>query len=82
MNRRLRVRAFTRTIPAERGYVGETRERVQQLLTYTGGWPLWEVVDEEIVPDWHLIDLGALGSSEWRSKFSGLGTWGKDGVIR
>ena len=80
MNRPLRVRAFTRTVPAERGYVGETTERVQQLQARVN-W-VWEVLDEEIVPEWSLIERGALGSSDWKSKFSGLGAWGKDGVIR
>jgi hypothetical protein len=29
----------------------------------------WEV-DREDVPLWHLINMGCLGSSEWRSKFA------------
>lgn len=79
MNPTKRVFAFTRTVPADYGYVGETKERVQQLQVKG---PLgWVVVDEEIVPEAALISLGATGHLGWESKFSTIGSFGKDGVL-
>lgn len=80
MSRQLRIHVFTRTVPAERGYIGETKERVQQLQVMG---PLgWVLVDEEIVPEAALIAEGATGDCGWCSKFAVFGSWGRDGKVR
>lgn len=34
------------------------------------------IIDKEKIPDWAILQLGCLGSTEWRSKFVGLeGIW-------
>ena len=35
------------------------------------GLPIWRrILDREEIPDWALIQIGAFGSTEWRSKFA------------
>jgi hypothetical protein len=38
---------------------------------YIGRWCIWStVLAEEEIPDWVLIQLGALGYTTWESKFA------------
>jgi hypothetical protein len=76
----IRVHAFTKTVPAPRGYVGTDVTHFQQLQVQT---PFgWVVVDQEEVPDHVKISLGCYGDTGgWVSKFASLGEFGADGII-
>ncbi len=64
-----RVRVFNRRQrESYGGYVSFETLRVQQLQVKR--WWGWQTVDEEIVPEHVLIEIGAMGSSNWKSKFS------------
>lgn len=61
----LRVRAFGRRNEWQRTQV---LEKVWTLF----GWPVWtKEIDREEVPPHVLIEVGALGSTDWRSKWCG-----------
>jgi hypothetical protein len=79
-NAKMRVYAFTKKVPAPRGYVGMDEVHIQQLQVQT---PLgWVTVDEEEVPAHVKISLGAYGDTGgWVSKFAKIGSFGRDGVI-
>lgn len=77
----LRVKAFSRTIPAPPGYVGTTTYYGQRLQRRFG--PFWITLDQEEVPAHVKISMGAFGDTGgWVSKFAKLGAFGRDGVIR
>lgn len=79
MKAHLRVRAFGRRDEWQRTQV---LEKVWTLF----GWPVWvREIDREEVPSHVLIEVGALGSTDWRSKWCGQGGiwWGrKSGYIQ
>jgi len=79
--RELRVYAFTKTIPAPRGYVGFEEIYIQQLQerTFMG----WKTIDEEEIPLRVRISMGCFGDTGgWVSKFSPLGNFERDGIIQ
>lgn len=77
-----RIYAFTRQQKQPHGYVGFEEVHVQELHKKT--WFGWKVIDEEIVPSHVIISIGCLGvdPSNWRSKFTKFGSFGRDGVIQ
>ena len=79
----LRVHAFTKTVPAPRGYVGTEQIHIQQLQTQVPGLGgRWITLDEEEVPSHVKISLGCFGDTGgWVSKFAKFGTFGRDGII-
>lgn len=77
--RQLRVKSYTRRVPAERGYIGEDVIHIQKLEEKR--WHGWVAIDEEEVPAHVKIAIGALGSDSWKSKFGVHGTFGRDGII-
>ncbi|AFU86733.1 hypothetical protein D869_gp181 [Caulobacter phage CcrRogue] len=75
-----RVRAFTRRLPPQRGYLDHDIVHMQVLELKR--WFGWQTIDEEVVPDHVKISSGALGDTGgWVSKFTKLGTFGRDGVF-
>lgn len=77
---KLRVHAFTKRVPAPRGYVGTDEVHIQQLQVRTPAG--WVTVDEEEVPGHVKISMGAYGDTGgWVSKFAAYGTFGRDGLI-
>lgn len=80
MSAPLRVKAFTKTVPEARGYVGTTQVHIQQLQAWVMGG--WRTIDEEEVPGHVRISLGCFGDTGgWKSRFAPLGSWGRDGVV-
>ena len=74
----MRVHAFTRLQRNPPGYLGYERIYVQQLQERR--WYGWKVLDEEIVPSHAKISDGCFGDTGgWVSKFSALGSFGRDG---
>jgi hypothetical protein len=77
----LRVHAFTRKVPAGRGYVGYDEVHIQQLQAHRCG--RWITIAEEEVPAAAKISAGCFGDTGgWISKFAALGEFGRDGLIR
>lgn len=77
-NRAMRVRAFSRLKRNPPGFFGYERVHVQQLQGRY--WCGWRTLDEEIVPSDAIISAGCFGDyGGWKSKFSGLGSFGRDG---
>lgn len=80
MNAPLRVKAYSKKVPAPRGYVGEETIEYQDLQVKT---PVgWITIDTEEVPSHVRISLGCYGDTGgWRSKFAVFGSWGRDGAV-
>lgn len=77
---KMRVHAFTKRVPAPRGYVGTDEIHIQQLQVETPCG--WVTVDEEEVPSHVKISMGAYGDTGgWVSKFAKIGSFGRDGHI-
>jgi len=81
MPRELRVHALQRRVPEPRGYIGYETIHVQQLQEKH--WWGWKILDEEIVPTHVKIGIACNGFdfSGWKSKFYGVGSWGRDGKV-
>lgn len=75
-----RVKAWSRLEHQPRGYVGYRRVYYQDLQRKR--WWGWRTIDREIVPDWAHTYLCCYGDTGgWASKFSGLGSFGRDGIF-
>lgn len=76
----MRVKAYSKKVPAARGYIGEDTVHYQDLQVKT---PVgWITIDTEEVPDHVRISLGCFGDTGgWTSKFAVFGSWGRDGVV-
>lgn len=80
MSAQYRVKAFTKRVPAGPGYVGTDEVHIQQLEVKTRIG--WQVIDEEEVPSHVRISIGCFGDTGgWTSKFTSVGTFGRDGVV-
>ena len=79
----LRVKAFTKTIPAPRGYIGDEQIHIQQLqIQIPGLGGRWTVLDEEEVPSHVKISQGCFGDTGgWISKFAKFVTFSRGGII-
>jgi hypothetical protein len=61
----LRVQAFSQR---DKWQKTQVLEKVWTLF----GWPIWtKEIDREEIPAHVLIELGAMGSTDWKSKWSG-----------
>jgi hypothetical protein len=76
----LRVKAFTKDVPAPYGYVGRDQIHIQQLQVQT--WAGWITIDEEVVPAAAKIAQACTGDSGWVSKFAKFGSFSRDGIIK
>ncbi|AXQ68447.1 hypothetical protein HOT99_gp170 [Caulobacter phage CcrBL10] len=75
-----RVYAYTKRVAAQRPYIDTEIVHMQDLQVRR--WWGWQTIDEEVVPTHVKISLGAFGDTGgWVSKFTKLGTFGRDGVF-
>lgn len=76
----MRVYAWSKVVPEDRGYVGIKRIYGQELQMKTRHG--WETIDREEVPADVKISMGCFGDTGgWVSKFVVFGTFGRDGIL-